>query len=182
MYTQNTVPEEDDGRLPPLSIPLGFPGLGQVYQQGSRSAGNDIADIVGADGHIEELPPYTRYPDNGAPKDSMPQLEIPMNGQTQDRSDAPISPQSTGSPFSDNGVAVNVAAARTAGSDSDGSFKERWREKSKRRVLCGLPLWCLLVLIAAMILVGAIGGIVGGVVVNRQQGDTATGAQPDRST
>jgi hypothetical protein len=182
MYSQNTVPEEDDMHLPPMSIPLGFPGLGQIYQQGSRSAGNDIADIVGADGHVEELPPYTRYPDNSVPKDSMPQLDIPLNGQPQNRPDIPMSPQSTPSLFSDNNIALNMAAARTAGSDSESSFKERWREKSRRRVLCGLPLWCLLALVAIMILVGAIGGVIGGVVANRRQSDALADAQPDRST
>lgn len=150
-----------------------------MYQQGSRSAGNDIADIVGADGHIEELPPYTRYPNNGVPKDSMSEVDIAVDGQTQDRPDAPLSPQSTNS---DNNVAVNVAAARTAGGDCDSGFKERWREKSRKTVLCGLPLWCLLILLAVMILVGAIGGIIGGVVASRQQSDSVDDAQPDRST
>ena len=155
--------------------------MGQVYQQGSRSAGNDIADIVGADGHIEELPPYTRYPDNGVPKDSIQRLEIRINGQSQDRPSASISPQSTSSHLSDNGVVVNVAVAHATGSDSESSLKEGWREKSKRRVLCGLPLWCLLVLVAIMILVGAAGGVIGGLVANRRQSDTAADAQADRS-
>jgi hypothetical protein len=181
MYTQNIVPEEDDVRPPPMSIPLGFPGMGEVYQQGSRSVDHDIADIVGADGHVEQLPPYSRYPDNGVPKDPVPQLNTATSGQTQDRSDAPMLPQPTASPSSDHHVPLNVAAARTAGSDSDSSFKERWREKSKRRVLCGLPMWCLLILIAVIILVGAAGGVIGGIVANRRQGDAINDAQPDRS-
>lgn len=182
MYPQNIVPEEEDVRPPPMSIPLGFPGMGEVYQQGSRPAGHDIADIVGADGHVEQLPPYSRYPDTGAPKDPAPQLNTAMSGQTQDRSDTPMLPQPTVSPFSDHRVPLNVAAARTAGSDSDSSFKERWREKSKRRVLCGLPLWCLLVLIAVMILVGATGGLIGGIVANRHQHDDITDAEPDHNS
>jgi hypothetical protein len=181
MYPQNTVPEEDDVQFPPMSIPLGFPGMGQAYQQRSRSAGNDIADIVGVDGHIEELPPYTRYPDNGVPKESTPQLDTSVNGQAHHGPDEPLSPQSTPSPFSDNNVAINVAAARTAGSDSDSSFKERWRKKSRRRVLCGLPLWFLLALIGIMILVGVAGGVIGGIVANRQQSDTLADAQPEHS-
>ena len=178
MYPQNIVPEEDDIRPPPMSIPLGFPGMGEAYQQGSRSVGQDIADIVGVDGHVEQLPPYSRYPDNGVPKDPVPQLNTATGGQTQDRSDAPMLPQPTAS---DHHVPLNVAAACTAGSDSDSSFKERWREKSKRRVLCGLPMWCLLILIAVIILVGAAGGVIGGIVANRRQGDAITDAQPDRS-
>jgi hypothetical protein len=181
MYPQNIVPEEDDVRPPPLSIPLGFPGMGQVYQQGSRSVGHDIADIVGADGHVEQLPPYSRYPVNGAPKDSAPPLNTAMNGHAQDRPDTPMLPQPTASPLSDRRVPLNVAAAQTAGSDSDSSFKERWKEKSKRRVLCGLPLWFLLALIAVMILVGATGGLIGGIVANRHQHDGITNAQPESS-
>lgn len=184
MYAQNIVPEEDDNVTPiPLSIPLGFPGMGQVYQQGARSVGNDIADIVGADGHIEELPPYTRYPDAGARKEFLSHVEVPASGRNRNQLDVPLSPQSTMERFSDNNIALNVAASRTAGSDSDGSFKERWREKSKKRVLCGLPLWCLLVLVAIMLLVGAVGGVIGGVLSNNNEHASAsTSAQPEQAT
>lgn len=183
MYPQNTVPEEEDSAPNlPLSIGLGFPGMGQAYQQGTRSAGDDIADIVGADGHIEQLPPYTRYPDAGVAKEPPPLVDIPTIGQTRGRSDSPMSSQSTRSQFFDNDVALNVAASRTAGSESDGSLKERWKEKSKRRVLCGLPLWVLLVIIAIMILVGAIGGVIGGVVGTEHSADSQASAQADRAT
>ena len=60
MYPQNTVPEEDN------PIPLGFPGLGAIYR--TRRADDEVADIVGVDGHVEELPPYTRYAENMLPK------------------------------------------------------------------------------------------------------------------
>jgi hypothetical protein len=92
-----------------------------------------------------------------------------------------MSPQSTPSPFSDHDVVLNVAAARTAGSDSDGSFKERWREKSRRKVLCGLPLWWLLVLLAVIVFVGASGGVIGAVLASRQAKESVTGAQPEHS-
>jgi hypothetical protein len=182
MYLQNTVPEDDGVQFPPTSIPLGFPGLGQLYQQSSRSAGDDIADIVGADGHVEELPPYTRYPEHGVPKNSTPQLDTAVNGSDHSRADAPMSPQSTPSHFSDHDVVLNVAAARTAGSDSDGSFKERWREKSRRKVLCGLPLWWLLVLLAVVVFVGASGGVIGAVLASKHGKESVTGAQPEHST
>lgn len=155
--------------------------MGQLYQQSSRSAGNDIADIVGVDGHVEELPPYTRYPEHGVPKDSPTQIDTAVNGSDQNGVDAPESPQSTPSPFSDSDVVLNVAAARTAGSDSNSSFKERWREKSRRKVLCGLPLWCLLLLIAVMLLVGGIGGVIGAILANKQAKETVANAQPEHS-
>lgn len=181
MYPQNTVPEDGDVQVPPTSITLGFPGLGQLYQQSSRSAGDDIADIVGVDGHVEELPPYTRYPEHGVPKDSNPQLDSAVSGSDQNGADTPASPQSTPSPFSDSDVVLNVAAARTTGSDSDSSFKERWREKSRKKILCGLPLWCLLVLIAVMLLMGGIGGVIGAILANREAREPVTDAQPDHS-
>ncbi len=182
MYPQNTVPEEED--VPPVStlIPLGFPGMGQAYQHRTRTAGNYIADIVGADGHIEELPPYTRYPDAGVAKESLAHIEIPVTGQGADRSDIPMSPQSTMERFSDNDVALNTAASRSAGSQSEKSLKDRWRETGRRRVLCGLPCWVLLVMIAAMILVGAIGGVIGGVVGTNKQSSTQASAAADRGS
>ena len=182
MYPQNTVPEEEDVPPVPLSIPLGFPGMGQAYQQQTRTTGNDIADIVGADGHIEELPPYTRYPDAGVTKESMAHINVPVAEQGANRFDIPMSPQSTMERFSDNDVALNTAASRSAGSESEKSLKDRWKEKSRRRVLCGLPCWFLLLIIAAMILVGAIGGVIGGVVGTNKQSSAQASAAADRES
>jgi hypothetical protein len=45
------------------AIPLGFRGLPDQYQRRVGPDGEEIADMIGPDGHTEQLPPYTRYPD-----------------------------------------------------------------------------------------------------------------------
>lgn len=67
------------------AIPLGFHGLPDQYQRRVGPDGDDVGDIIGPDGHTEQLPPYTRYPDEAyVPKsravDAPP--EVPHGGAT----------------------------------------------------------------------------------------------------
>ena len=181
MYPQTTLPE-DDVATQPLSIPLGFPGMGQQYHQRTRRADNDVADLVGADGHVEQLPPYTRYPEGIAPKEPPTHIDMPVIGATVDRNVDAMSPQSATTQHDDGQAVWNVAAARTASSESDGSLKERWKEKGRRRVLCGLPLWLVLVLLAVMLLIGAIGGVIGGVVGRKKDSSSQPAPLPDSTS
>ncbi|KAF3761336.1 hypothetical protein M406DRAFT_357696, partial [Cryphonectria parasitica EP155] len=62
MYPQNPV--EETPRQPAVpAIPVGFVNTPDPYQRRLGPEGEDMADIIGPDGHTEELPPYTRYPD-----------------------------------------------------------------------------------------------------------------------
>jgi len=63
MYPQATV--DETSVIPPAAaIPVGFPGMaGGQYQRRLGPDAEDVADIIGPDGHTEQLPPYTRYPD-----------------------------------------------------------------------------------------------------------------------
>lgn len=61
MYPQATV--DESSVIPPAHIPVGFPGLASQYQRALGPDGEGPADIIGPDGHTEQLPPYTRYPD-----------------------------------------------------------------------------------------------------------------------
>lgn len=66
MYPQNTVPSADaaaEDIAAPAPIPVGFTGATDNYQRRIGSEGEEIADMIGPDGHTEQLPPYTRYPD-----------------------------------------------------------------------------------------------------------------------
>ncbi|KAF9876006.1 hypothetical protein CkaCkLH20_06452 [Colletotrichum karsti] len=59
LYTQNTVPvDTHEGD----NIPVGF-GRSDNYQRRMGAEGEDMADLIGPLGHTEELPPYTRYPE-----------------------------------------------------------------------------------------------------------------------
>jgi hypothetical protein len=58
--------------IPPIQtvIPVGFPGLSAGYHRVLGPDGEE-QDIIGPDGHTEQLPPYTRYPQEGPTKASM---------------------------------------------------------------------------------------------------------------
>ncbi|RYP22425.1 hypothetical protein DL765_001637 [Monosporascus sp. GIB2] len=63
MYPQTMVPEVEEGQTTPTAIPVGFPGTVDNYQRRLGPDGEDAADLIGPDGHTEQLPPYTRYPE-----------------------------------------------------------------------------------------------------------------------
>ncbi|CAK7263062.1 hypothetical protein SEPCBS57363_000377 [Sporothrix epigloea] len=63
MYPQNTVASSNSTPVTVPGVPVGFPGVVDNYRRRIGPDGEDIADLVGPDGHTEQLPPYTRYPD-----------------------------------------------------------------------------------------------------------------------
>ncbi|KAK7747324.1 hypothetical protein SLS53_001577 [Cytospora paraplurivora] len=65
MYPQNPFTDTSsavDAPTVPI-IPVGFVNNTDPYQRRLGPEGEEVADIIGPDGHTEELPPYTRYPD-----------------------------------------------------------------------------------------------------------------------
>ena len=70
LYPQHTVPEDEVSPLDSIApAPVGFPGLSQDYRRQFGPDGEEAADLVGPDGHTEQLPPYTRYPNDLPTKD-----------------------------------------------------------------------------------------------------------------
>ncbi|KUI52988.1 hypothetical protein VP1G_00382 [Cytospora mali] len=65
MYPQNPFTDTSSQVATPTvpTIPVGFVNSTDPYQRRLGPEGEEIADIIGPDGHTEELPPYTRYPD-----------------------------------------------------------------------------------------------------------------------
>lgn len=61
MYPQ--IPVEETPRPVVPAIPVGFVNAPDPYQRRIGPEGEELAGIIGPDGHTEELPPYTRYPD-----------------------------------------------------------------------------------------------------------------------
>lgn len=186
MYSQNTVPEGDVSPIaaPNSSIPVGFPGLGQNYQRRLGPDGEDAADIIGPDGHTEQLPPYTRYPDGVLLKDTPPRLANTTN-ETPDPYTSQDTIQPAHSPVSvtqshlteDSGTRLNVPAAiPVARTDESGSFKEKWTKKGKRRMCKGkIPVWVVVIVVILLVLAGALlGGIIGR-FIGRRRAQQATG-------
>ncbi|CAK1360124.1 hypothetical protein CB0940_06226 [Cercospora beticola] len=74
MYPQGVTEDMDDeedtddfGIRQQNPVTVGFPGLGQNYTRRLGPDGED-QDLIGEDGHTEQLPPYTRYPEDAPEK------------------------------------------------------------------------------------------------------------------
>lgn len=74
MYAQNTVSEEDSdpfqGSRDAIdnSYPAGSRPAPQLYHRRIGPDGEDLDDLIGPDGYAEQLPPYSRYPNDIPPK------------------------------------------------------------------------------------------------------------------
>ena len=173
MYPQNTVPEGEVASDPMVTVPVGFPGLQNEYRRRLGPDGEELADIIGPDGHTEQLPPYTKYPDEAFARKARPNDQLPAlapvagaggiglatrNPEFESQEDL-YSPsrQSTRSFMSDQSShQVNVAAL---GSSEKPELK-KW-QKFARRKLCGIvPYWALGLAAAVLVLFGIILGIV----------------------
>jgi hypothetical protein len=136
MYSQSGLDDEPSPEpmppvLPPIqtAMPVGFPGLNAGYHRVLGPDGEE-QDIIGPDGHTEQLPPYSRYPDEGPTKASMAAqasasriVPAPLNTgmDVEDPFASPTSPRSPRSPLSavssmdlSPGHAAAAAAAASA--------------------------------------------------------------------
>ncbi|KAH0541430.1 hypothetical protein FGG08_004120 [Glutinoglossum americanum] len=177
MYPQNTVVGGGSASdtVPTLSIPVGFPGLGQNYQRRLGPEGEEAGDIIGPDGHTEQLPPYSRYPD-GIPtrghvvsNSNGPGIPATVSGvpeydpsRSQVSLNMPQSRLSIRSAMSDSS-GTRLHAVGNAESGTSGSLKERLTETGRKRVFGSkIPLWCIAIVLVVVILL--LGGIIGGVL------------------
>jgi hypothetical protein len=172
MYPQNTVPEagpsHSPNEIPPA--PVGFHGLGDNYHRRLGPDGEEIADIIGPDGHTEQLPPYTQYPEEAFARKARMAGPIPLLGgaggiglatrnpefASQEDLTSPQSRQSTRSLMSDSSHQINTAALGI----SEKPELKKW-QKVARRKICGIiPVWAIVLVGIAFILFGAILGSV----------------------
>ena len=181
MFPQNTVPEEDDAPLAQATIPLGFPGMGQQYQRTAQNR-DDIADIVGSDGHVEELPPYSRYADAVAPKERPSSISVAAVSTDLPREASPL-PQSPHIHYAGDDVELNNTVSGNTDSDSSGSFKEKVRQKSRRKICCGMPCWFFFIIVAVLLVGVIIGAAIGGVVGSKNGAeDGSVPAEPQNTS
>ncbi|KAE8353333.1 hypothetical protein BDV28DRAFT_133406 [Aspergillus coremiiformis] len=171
MYPQNVVPEEgmDNAVIPPV----GFPGHTQAYQRPPNRADDDVGDLIGPDGHTEQLPPYSRYPDPVVPKvegtfDSTPDAGVTLhdNSNHNERHEPPVSEVSSRTLVAENQTSRHNDDEEREAAPVTGvmAFEEKLKTKGKKKACCGLPVWTL-VLVGVVMLVGAcIGGVIGGVL------------------
>ncbi|KAI1499501.1 hypothetical protein F5X99DRAFT_389676 [Biscogniauxia marginata] len=187
MYPQNTVPEVDatvmGGGPVQSDINVGFPGATDNYQRRIGPDGEDAADLIGPDGHTEQLPPYTRYPeetyqrkalgiDPPQPVPAQPMLAIPGAGgiglatrdpefsSTEDLGGA-VSPESRRSVRSFNSETSHheINTAALAVTDEKKPLKN-WQEAARRRVWGIVPCWALVLAIIVLLMMGVVLGAV----------------------
>lgn len=150
---------------------------------------------MGIYGHTEQLPPYTRYPEDGPEK--APLLGIPDSPPAL-HSRPPVLGTDPGMPLmhahiqpapqqsmtdeselqrSNTRSSRTEASLRTGDSSHDSlltkkSWSEKsWREKRKTR-FCGIPFWAFLVALGCLTFIAVVlGAVIGGFVVDQQKAD-----------
>ncbi|KAJ4311125.1 hypothetical protein N0V84_010597 [Fusarium piperis] len=182
LYTQNTTSTETTTP----SIPVGFNGMGAGYERQIGPDGEEAGDLIGPLGHMEELPPYTRYPDTGcvpkpatqtpSPEPSSPDRDIPGAGgigmatrdpefsSTDDDLALPRTRPSVRSNTSEtshhdiNTAAVEVAEKPTV---------NKWQRRAKKKLWGIVPYWAICLMTVGLVVMGIIMGAVIGTVFSR---------------
>ncbi|KAJ9151237.1 Glucan 4-alpha-glucosidase-like protein [Pleurostoma richardsiae] len=198
MYAQNPVLGSDTVPAPAPNIPVGFPGIPDQYQRRIGPDGEDVADIIGPDGHTEQLPPYTRYPDEAyalkvremEQPTVTPVAASPIPGaggiglatrnpefESTDDLATPRSRYSTRSFASDASQhEINVAAA----GDSEKAPEKKWKERAKRRAFGIVPYWALCLVVFAILIMGIVlGGVIGTFFGKQKRPHSSASSQPD---
>lgn len=185
MYPQNVVEEGMDD----IVIPVGFPGHNQTYQPTPGRRDDDVADIIGPDGHTEPLPPYSRYPTGVVPKppgaETMTDMNPPPENQhlhsvsrdpppVSEISSTPLATDSTGNTQRDGDHRPPVTGVM--------AFEEKLKRKGKQTACCGLPIWTLVLVATVLLIGGSIGGVIGGVVGTKKAAEAQQHAQAQSSS
>ncbi|KAI1482116.1 hypothetical protein F4774DRAFT_329864 [Daldinia eschscholtzii] len=199
MYPQNTVPET--GGIPggpvQAEINVGFPGATDNYQRRIGPDGEDVADLIGPDGHTEQLPPYTRYPEEAytrkalgvelpQPAPVQPMLAIPGAGgigmatrnpefaSTEDLGglSSPQSRQSIRSFTSENSRnELHATATPDKETIDEKRLPKDWHVTAKRRVWGIVPCWAIVLAAIVLVLMGVILGAVIGTLLRPDSKD-----------
>jgi hypothetical protein len=173
MYNQDTALEAEMSPLMHSTdiASVGFPGLGRSYARRLGPDGEDADDLIGPDGHIEQLPAYTRYQDAGP---------IPTKGRlgTTSSSSETLTPEQepmivVEGPDGERLVRTQSgpdSSASTARGDDNESGRTKdglIKRTRKKRMCCGVvPCWVVLIFVVVVILSAIMGGVVGRVLAH----------------
>ena len=185
--------DDDDNAVQP--IPVGFPGAGESYRRQLGPDGEE-QDFIGADGHTEQLPPYTRYPEDGPEKMPLlaPTAPTPLHSRapvagtdpTMSLMHTPLLPQTASqASMTDASELARASSLRhpsTASIEragllgnsiaSEKSWKEKsWKEKRKTR-FCGVPFWWYLLSVGVILFIAMVLGSVIGVLAEKNTDDS----------
>ena len=177
LYQQNGLPvSDDDSTIPPLPVAqIGFPGRNANFHRQLGPDGEE-QDIIGPDGHTEQLPPYSKYP-NENEKTFAPLAAAVPASPTSSRESQQILLSPAQLPSQTSQQHVERLPSETAGSGSTAAASEKsWREKNwmermKTKVLWGLlPYWLLIVAFGCLVFVSiVIGSAIGGFLAKQKE-------------
>jgi len=178
MYPQNVEDDMDDDDLqpPPSRIPVGFPGMQQPsFNRRLEDDGISIAQS-------EQLPPYSEYPEDGAP----PNIVLPHVQNNPPRAPLPAHtpfasriPQSMSDVRDQRPEAVPFLAGATVINEEPSSKKwsqKSWKEKRKTK-FCGIRFEWLLFIAAAILVVVVIAAS-----IPHSVGTNSPGPPPDAAS
>ncbi|KAI0112476.1 hypothetical protein GGR51DRAFT_568572 [Nemania sp. FL0031] len=197
IYSQNVGTSDDStsDRSAQAGINVGFPGTGGGdYQRRLGPDGEEAADLIGPDGHTEQLPPYTRYPTEAYAQKALgvtvaqptaavlpmqQSLEIPGAGgiglatrnpefaSTEDlnRLNSPQSRRSIRS-FTSEASHHSINTAALAVTNEKGT--SNWKIAARRKVWGVVPCWALVLGVIVLVLLGVVIGTVIGTVIAPQ--------------
>ncbi|KAK3080804.1 hypothetical protein LTS18_012964 [Coniosporium uncinatum] len=179
MYQQNLFADPDNDSASPSrqAIPVGFPGRTHDYHRQIGPDGEE-QDIVGPDGHTEQLPPYSRFPAEAAPKlAAVPVPSAPLqsasvnNSSSRDSLQTPLS-----SPVNNNSGSMAESSGSKESNVMEKAWNEKtWKEKRKTKLCCGVvPCWLMTIgIILMVVIVSVLGAVVGGVLERESRYEVA---------
>ncbi|KAI0183193.1 hypothetical protein EV127DRAFT_457681 [Xylaria flabelliformis] len=213
IYPQNVATgiEESDTPSPQRDINVGFPGTSSDYQRRLGPDGEEAADMIGPDGHTEQLPPYTRYPTEAYAQKalglsiaqpalpsspSQQNLEIPGAGgiglatrnpefsSTEDLNQA-SSPQSRRSIRSFASEASHHSINTAALAVTNEKREPNWKVAARRKVWGVVPCWAVVCGVIVLVMLGVVvGTVIGTVYVSHlnKNADRNKGPYPDNTS
>ncbi|KAI5246253.1 hypothetical protein E4T42_06465 [Aureobasidium subglaciale] len=189
MYPQNVSAHDDEADITASTrnhaqtvIPVGFPGRAHGFV--ARAPGAEEQDIIGVDGHSEQLPPYSEYPEDGAPKPivlpaqtatppNTTQIHLPL--MQQQRQPESMSDQTTMHGFAEMQQLNSSSYSDPTPSEAKSWSEKSWKEKRKTR-FCGVPFWWILLSLCVLAFIAIVlGAAVGGIFASaRKEAEKAT--------
>lgn len=169
MYPQSVTPDAQEN-LPVAAIPVGFPGLNNEYQRRIGPEGEEAADIIGPDGHTEQLPPYTQYPDEALARKALAALGTGAGGlglatrnpeydsPRDEAAQSPLSPNDRASVVSrGSGISQQTQSAMSATAPiTEKEELKHWQIVAKRKVCGIIPIWGFGLMAATILVMVAI--------------------------
>jgi len=158
---------QSDPDMPPVP-PVGFPGRNHDYQRRLGPDGEEIADLIGPDGHTEQLPPYTKYADEALARKTRSNIQVVVPGAggmgLATRNPEFASREDLSSPQDQQSAAPSIVSERQLDTPISGVTEKpkmkKWQRVARRKVCGIIPIWVFVLIAICFILFGIILGTV----------------------